>query len=804
MKINLNKRIVFLYFILSTLIAAQDFTDIRIYINPGHGGHDSDDRYISTTGFWESDGNLAKGLHLKAILDSLNATTRISRSTNNTSDDLPLSVIVADANNFDADYFQSIHSNAGFTGSSNYTLILFQGLDNSPTYPEAKTMGSYLADEIYKAHRTSTKYNRGDADFYGTGQPYLGVLKGLTMPGTLSEGSFHDYIPESYRLRNDAYTKHEAWAITKAFVKYFNLGQMQYGEIAGCVRDAFQTVDYSYINGTKDKYKPANLVKAILLPDSIVYNGDSFNNGFYLFDKVNQGNYQLIVEAENYQKDTFNVVVENGKTTFLDPSLIEAPNYSAPVIQNRKPQETENVRLDSKIILDFNVKMDKANTQFAFKISPSVQGTFSWENNDKRLIFTPTNYLAGGTVYTVSLSIFAKSYYGTLIQEPFQFSFTTRSGMKLVNSYPIQNSENISRTVKIILKFDGELNVNTLGGNIFFQDENNNDIDLVVVEVNNEIGVLTFEPINALEPNAKYQIKIFKGLSDTEGSNLISDSTIFFTTENSIQIEGNILSDFEQIENWSQPNLNENSHGIDLSYTKFQITKNKFISASNSGNLKYKFISDSLGICQVKNISSNLNVDLKNNLGIWIFGDLSFNNVQLWFSDADNNLLKFDVGILDWTGWKYKILNISDQMNLKFNSIVIEQIKNAGTSGEIYFDDILYDVITEIKNENINLPENFVLRQNYPNPFNPITTIEYSVPIINKYESSNEVNPNSTNVQLFIYDILGRKVETLIKQKQKPGNYKLTWDAANYSSGVYYYKLQIGDLISIKKMILMK
>ncbi|MCB9207452.1 MAG: N-acetylmuramoyl-L-alanine amidase [Ignavibacteriales bacterium] len=195
------------------------FYRIRIYINPGHGGHDSNDRYIAATGFWESEGNLGKGLHLRDILDSMNAITKMSRTTNNTNDDLGLSVIAADANNFDADYMHSIHSNA-YNGQSNYTLILFQGKDNAPTYPEAKVMGGYLADEIFKAHRTSTKYNRGDADFYGTGQPYLGVFKGLTMPGTLSEGSFHDYIPESFRLKNDAYLDHEAWAITKAFIKY--------------------------------------------------------------------------------------------------------------------------------------------------------------------------------------------------------------------------------------------------------------------------------------------------------------------------------------------------------------------------------------------------------------------------------------------------------------------------------------------------------------------------------------------------------------------------------------------------------
>lgn len=120
------KKIFVLLLISASFFYAQDFTGIRIYINPGHGGHDSDDRHIIATGFWESDGNLGKGTHLKNILNSFNAMTKMSRTTNNTADDLPLSVIVSDANNFDADYFQSIHSN-GYNGHENSTLVLWGG-----------------------------------------------------------------------------------------------------------------------------------------------------------------------------------------------------------------------------------------------------------------------------------------------------------------------------------------------------------------------------------------------------------------------------------------------------------------------------------------------------------------------------------------------------------------------------------------------------------------------------------------------------------------------------------------------------
>ncbi|MCB9258619.1 MAG: T9SS type A sorting domain-containing protein [Ignavibacteriales bacterium] len=108
----------------------------------------------------------------------------------------------------------------------------------------------------------------------------------------------------------------------------------------------------------------------------------------------------------------------------------------------------------------------------------------------------------------------------------------------------------------------------------------------------------------------------------------------------------------------------------------------------------------------------------------------------------------------------------------------------------------LYDNTTDVETEN-NLTTKFELSQNYPNPFNPTTTIKYSVPnVASSYSSS--------KVELKVYDILGREIKTLVNQKQKPGNYEVTFNADELSSGVYFYKLQAGDIIQTKKMILIK
>ncbi|MCB0731537.1 MAG: T9SS type A sorting domain-containing protein [Ignavibacteriae bacterium] len=94
------------------------------------------------------------------------------------------------------------------------------------------------------------------------------------------------------------------------------------------------------------------------------------------------------------------------------------------------------------------------------------------------------------------------------------------------------------------------------------------------------------------------------------------------------------------------------------------------------------------------------------------------------------------------------------------------------------------------------LQNKFILEQNYPNPFNPTTEIKYQIPAIRGNDNA--------NVQLTIYDIIGREVVTLLNQQQKPGKYAVKFDGSNYTSGIYYYRLTVGNFMESKKMLLLK
>ncbi len=109
--------------------------------------------------------------------------------------------------------------------------------------------------------------------------------------------------------------------------------------------------------------------------------------------------------------------------------------------------------------------------------------------------------------------------------------------------------------------------------------------------------------------------------------------------------------------------------------------------------------------------------------------------------------------------------------------------------------------LTDVEDKSI-LPGKYALLQNYPNPFNPTTTIEFSIPEIQK--NIKEENPGVNEVLLKVYDVLGKEVKTLVNKKLKPGNYKVRFNANNLPSGVYFYRLKAGNFSGVKKMILLK
>ena len=101
------------------------------------------------------------------------------------------------------------------------------------------------------------------------------------------------------------------------------------------------------------------------------------------------------------------------------------------------------------------------------------------------------------------------------------------------------------------------------------------------------------------------------------------------------------------------------------------------------------------------------------------------------------------------------------------------------------------DGLVSVNEHAIQLPTNCSLSQNYPNPFNPTTTIRYSLTAAGM-------------VELSVFDVSGREVATLIRERQAAGSYSVEFDATMIPSGIYFYRLQTTRFSAMRKMVLVK
>lgn len=358
-------------------LTAEDkaFNEARIYVNPGHGGWGSGDRNLvtinhalgDTTGFYETNTNLRKGLQLyHDLVDNGAAEVMLSRTVNGIDDDcvkdgvpqiVNLSAICEDVEANNIDYFISIHSNAATEGAAtNYPLVLYRGTDDAVGngLVDAKNMGlaawPYINNNgiTYKSHYTGEDDSnvRGDISFMGgslttmgyTG--YYGVLR-HGADGYLIEGCFHTYHPERHRLLNVDYCRQEGMRYARAIRAWFNGPTETTGDIMGTVKNALHPLEnnlYSYKAASMDAYAPLNEFTVKLMKDGqeiATYTTDKEYNGVFVFEKLAPGKYTLDFTASpDWHPYTEEIEVVANTTVFTNVRLTdineELPDPDAP------------------------------------------------------------------------------------------------------------------------------------------------------------------------------------------------------------------------------------------------------------------------------------------------------------------------------------------------------------------------------------------------------------------------------------------------------------------------------------------
>lgn len=690
--------------------ASTNPADYKIYINPGHGGYDSDDRlmyiypifvdvnnstlnekdgYKREQSFWESVSNLDKGLRLDTILRDLGFQTKMSRVTNTTADDRSLSGISAEASTWKADFMLSIHSNAG--NPANYILQLHSGITPGDEYglegypekvpqaicDEARAITTLMGQNQYSNQVScwSREPNiAGDKTFarkiMGWSNGY-GVMRNLKVPGTISEGMMHDYLPETYRLMNIDYKRQESFQFAKTFYTYFCGKELPYGAIGGKIYDVYQKQlfpDYKARKGTRDEYRP--ILKGLVelwQNDQLLksYVTDTLYNGVYYFWDLKPGTYTVKAKPEGYYPQEQTIEVKNNEISYAIFAL-SLQRQTPPVVLDYSPKVeiTDSVLVSVQPTISFNWDMNEEETAKALTISPAVEGTIVFEDDAHTLRFKPASRFEPGVEYTVTLGTGAchpDATFENHLQEPFSFKFRTqnRGSVRVIQTYPVDGSENIPVDAAFIAIFDAKL---ANSSNKYFKVYDATGKDISPVARNIKLNGAAPEPYGSakfelkagtLQPNSEYKMVIGAEVSDVNGVIVNDPVTVVFRTGEEVESSLAVLNNLDTL---FFEGDKETSVGV-ISVSTARNTASKYEGYA-SNKLTYTFSELNGEAVYVADDVTVIQGNSESTLGMHVFGDYTFNTLYAkWAVEGDVKYTK--ICDIDYAGWLYQEADMS-------------------------------------------------------------------------------------------------------------------------------------------------
>lgn len=826
----------------STTMQAQQVTGLEgvsIFIDPGHSETENQGLY----GYSEPEKVLRVGLALQEMLLTQTDIDTVYITRTNDTQQVPLGQRDDIANATGADFFYSIHSNAP-NSSNNYTLTLYGGWRSNGSTVEkspngGKAYGDALIVELTDAMRLPTIGNFADRNFYLGGSatnhsnkfPYLFVNRTTNMASLLSEGGFHTVPFQQKRNLNVEYKRLEAQAAFWSFLDYFDVRNQQpvVGIATGVISD---DDDDEPINGASIKVDGQTYITDTFESLFNQYSSDpeELKNGFYYLEELTNGNQQIIASAEGFYSDTAMIDVLTDDFSFHDVSLVSS---IPPSIQGLEVTSPLIVNPGENLIVQFSRKMVKSTVEEAVSITPADSIRLIWRTDSRLEIITNELEFESNYVLKIdSTAIDISSY-----MHPLDGNGDGVGGDSFVLDIETGNADIQSPVVSDIRPTNTKLNeLNPIASASFNEfldtDMLNSAIEIKkgeysvpgVLKYYEVFGksVLNFFPTQRLDKSTNYVLTLNGTISDTVGNTLGSDIIRTFpTTDQEIStqttvdsMEGLTLNEISGgAGSWWAPAASGSTTGILAEQTSLEIETdivNVFTGSTQSLRVNYGWrTSDTEHL--IREYRGSATTPKFNNTRIlqsYVFGDGNGNQFRYVVRDSNGELEASEWYTVDWLGWKlvswdmandevvpwvngngtlngtlyldsFQLTYTPDQPSQGF--IIIDDLRavemGLATSKE---DEVLTDIPTEVK-----------LNQNYPNPFNPSTNITFGL-------------PQRSNVNITVYDLLGRKVATVFSGSKAQGTHSIQFDASNLSSGIYIYQLRTDFGMISKRMTLLK
>ena len=796
------------------LASGQNLSGVSICLDPGHGPGNQNQ---GPTGLHEYVINMKVTRMAWRYLLSAGADTVILTRQEGDPD---ISLYQRDqiANNAGVDWFHSIHHNA-FNGSSRYTMVLYQEIigENRPRWPEAYDMCMIMAPEIYRGLRTSAWYVRSDYDIRGFN---FGVLKYLTMPGELSEGTFHDHPVEERKLRNPQFLEFEAIAIYHSFLKYFDAGSMPFAPLGGIVYDS-------------DSHQPVDSARVHLLPVDTVYTTDGNHNGFYGFPKLVPGEYVLRVEAEGYLTQSDTIQIQADRFNFRDFYLVST--VPPGVTQSFPDSGQQDVSPYGFIGIVFNRPMNVPSVKHALHVEPEFPYVLQWLDNNTKLKIDPLTILEFGRSYRVVIDSSARDIYDRQLDgngdgqggDPFVLEFRTRgldpARPEILATDPIDYATGIFPGDVVQVRVSKPLDVATLTkDNLILRGGSRRALDIFVHQAVVPPGhaVLSILPQNFYSYSQTYVLNLTSNLKDSLG-NRITQSYIFRYTTGNWGLNLSLVNAFEDsAARWGDPATSPRSSGIDANAVRFTLASGESLRAGRPvAELRYSFLAD--GIVDVPFLvppDTLQHIRSGEIVGVYVLGDSSLTRLRFYFADSSDGLEAGPWTTVDWQGWKLVRFTAGEdslfayeggngRMDGPLSLAGFQLAGDAGQSGTLFVSDWLYASQPQVRVVQTGKaeapPKEHVLVQSFPNPFSRKmgqagVFIAYTIP--GSYGPS--------EVSLAIYNMLGQKVAELVRGVQEPGSHRVFWNVLdeaqqNLPAGVYFYRLQVGSEVQTHRIVIL-
>ncbi len=506
-----------------------------------------------------------------------------------------------------------------------------------------------------------------------------------------------------------------------------------------------------------------------------------------------------------------------------------------PLILQTNPNEQDTVNVSSLLQITFSKTMSISTIDTSnLHISPFVPFMISWTNQNHTLNINFTSNLDYDTAYEFTLDADVSDINGVHLDgngdgisgDPYSLHFTTVEedifGPIIFQSNLnfMEQNEGLDIHNVLTIIFDEIIDISTLSENSMSLTKLGDPISysMHTSEIYDKTAV-TIRPTEPFIPNSDYEFALTNEITDLLGNQLDAVNTTFLTSSLGYS-DITTIDDFNNVNNWWDPTGSGSTTGI-LSGTSFSISNQIFLpgtSPGKSAKLSYVWDLDAPEHLLREYLSGgeprNVEFDTTFALQCYIYGDGSNNLFRFCIDDN----LPSTAGAyhevsqwipLNWIGWRLVEWDLgSDQVgswlgnqilegNLRIDSFQLTHSQEGTSEGIIYFDNfqVVNKTLLETNEESI-LPTDFVLYQNYPNPFNPLTNISYFL-------------LKSTEVNLSIFDMLGRHILQLDQGIKQPGKHVVIWRGRNkynnhVSSGVYFYVLTAGEFADRKRMIYLK